>query len=796
MNKILRYVILGGIFASLFLPLFVSNSVFFPFISGKNFAFRIIVEIILASWVLLMLRVPEYRPRSSWISKALIVFVLVLAVADIFAMNPYKAFWSNFERMEGFLGLVHLLGYFFVVSSVVRTEKLWGALFHTSIGVSIFTCLFAILQVGGELAINQGGLRVDATLGNAIYLAVYLLFHLFLVKKRVYGPKEIFKSVVLGTSMFLVYYLVRISSSDVAAQATGITLSLASLAAVLFSGYILQSNKERLIKLSRISVEWLLIILYVVVIGYTATRGVVIGLAASLVVMGILLAFAPSANGSEKYRKIGAGILVSLVLAGIAFFALRDVPLVRNNKILGRLASISINNDDAQARFRIWSMALQGFKERPILGWGQEGFNFVFNKYYDPKMYAREQWFDRTHNVFFDWLIAGGILGLLSYLFIYLAFVRHVWRSPKGDPGDADPHTLSYVEKVILTSVIAGYFAQNFFVFDNLTSYLMFFLLLSYVHFVTTSHAPRRITTPTGQDGAMQIIPAVTVVVLMFSLYFFNIRPIQAGQTLILSLQQYPMTSTGEGGPQKNLELFKQALDYGTFADSEIREQLAQLSTAVFQAKNADDKLKNDFFELGYKELKKQIERAPGDARYELFLGVFLNAAGKFDEGIIHLENAAKLSPSKQSILFELGTSYLNMGKFEKALDLFKRAYELEPSFTDARIIYALGANYAGQFDLADKILTDGFGNALSADPRLLQAYVSKGRFDRIVEIYSNLVKEEPKNTDHYVRLAGAYLQLKQKAKALETIKGAIAADPAFKEAGEGYIKEINDTKF
>jgi tetratricopeptide (TPR) repeat protein/O-antigen ligase len=795
MNKFLRYTIIGGIFASLFLPLFISNSVFFPFISGKNFAFRIIVEVILASWVLLMFRIPEYRPRASWISKALIIFVVVLAIADIFAINPYKAFWSNFERMEGLLGFLHLLGYFFVVSSVVRTEKLWGALFHTSIGVSIFTCLYAILQAGGELAINQGGLRVDATFGNAIYLAVYLLFHLFLVKKRVYGPKEIFKSVVLGTVMFLGYYLVRIGSADVSAHTTGVALSIGALVALLFSGYMLQSNKEKVVARSRITIEWLMIVLYIIVIGYTATRGVVIGLAASLVVMGILLVFAPSAQGSEKYRKIGAGILVALVLSGIGFFVLRGIPAVRDNKILGRLASISLNNDDAQARFRIWSMALQGFKERPVFGWGQEGFNYVFNKYYDPKMYAREQWFDRTHNVFFDWLIAGGLLGLLGYLFIYLAFLRHVWKSPKGDATDSNPHTLSYVEKVILTAVIAGYFMQNFFVFDNLTSYLMFFLLLSYVHFVSTSGTLRRPAHAVSNDGALQIVPAIVIIALVFSLYFFNARPIMAGKKLIRSLQQYPLTATGEGGPKKNLELFKEALAYHSFADAEIREQLAQLSTAVFQAKNADEGLKASYFELGYSELKKQLEQTPEDARYELFMGVFLNAAGRFDEGISHLEKASKLSPAKQSILFELGTSYLNNGKFDQALAIFKKAFELEPEFTDARIIYALGANYAGQYELADKILTDGFGDALNPDPRLVQSYVNRGRFDRIAEVYIKLTKTDPLNTDNYVKLAGAYLQLKQRAKATEAIKKAIEIDPTFKEAGEGYLKEISTAK-
>ncbi len=795
MNKFLRYFIVGGALATLFLPLLISDSIFFPFISGKNFLFRIIVELMLAAWVLLMLRMPEYRPRSSLISRALILFITILTLADIFAMNPYKAFWSNFERMEGLIGFLHLLGYFFVVSSVIRTEKLWGILFHTSIGVSLFTCLYASLQIGGELAINQGGVRVDATFGNAIYLAVYLLFHIFLVKKRVYGPKEIFKSVMLGSAMFLIYYLVRVSSSSIEAHRIGVILSLSSLAALLLSGYALQTSKERVLKLLRIVFEWLLIIFYVVVIFYTATRGVIVGLGASLIVLAVLLLLAPENESRRVYRKIGGGILLLIILAGASFFMFRDVPAIRNHHVFGRLASVSITGDDATARYRVWGMAFEGFKERPILGWGQEGFNYVFNKYYDPKMYAREQWFDRTHDVFLDWLIAGGIFGLLSYLFIYFALLRRVWKAPRGTPEDREAYTLSYVEKVVLTAVVTGYFIQNFFVFDNLTSYIVFFILLSYVHFVTTSRL--RVAERVSEFNTVthQLVPALTVVLLVFALYFFNVKPIMAGQTLIAALQQYPMTQNGEGGPAKNLELFKKALSYNTFAASEIREQLAQVATTIFQAKDAPESLKTAYFEVGYNELKAQLEQTPEDARYHLFMGVFLNAAGQYQEGVSYLEKALSFSPTKQTIMFELGTSYLNGGDYEKALAVFKKAFELEPAFNDARIIYALGAVYANKQDLADSILIDGFGTTLVNDSRLMQAYANKKQFPRLIEIYKNLLEKQPNNTDLHLRLAGAYYQNGQRALAIAQIRKVIEIDPNLKEQGEQSIKEIQEGK-
>ncbi len=47
MNDFLKVVVYGGLFTIPFLTLYVANDYFFPFITGKNFAFRILVETVL-----------------------------------------------------------------------------------------------------------------------------------------------------------------------------------------------------------------------------------------------------------------------------------------------------------------------------------------------------------------------------------------------------------------------------------------------------------------------------------------------------------------------------------------------------------------------------------------------------------------------------------------------------------------------------------------------------------------------------------------------------------------------------
>jgi len=84
---LIKYSIFAGIFAVPFLVFIVSGSMFFPFITGKNFSFRIIVEVMTALWLALTLFDARYKPRKSWILAMLAIFVGVVALSSIFGEN-------------------------------------------------------------------------------------------------------------------------------------------------------------------------------------------------------------------------------------------------------------------------------------------------------------------------------------------------------------------------------------------------------------------------------------------------------------------------------------------------------------------------------------------------------------------------------------------------------------------------------------------------------------------------------------------------------------------------------------
>mgnify|MGYP001591101213 CR=1 FL=1 len=797
-NNILKYLIYGGLFLLPFIPLIISSSMYFPFITGKNFTFRILAEIIIGLWAILAVRDAKYRPKFSFISYAVLAFVAIIALADTFGVYPHKSFWSNYERMEGLVTLLHLLGLFFAASSVLNTEKLWSRFFHTSIGVSIFLGLYGLLQLNGGLAINQGSTRVDTTLGNATYLAVYMLFLSFITaffffkrQKSGVGVGGVVYSGALGLGLFIFYtfysYAGRASNASAKvsfflgqsgrhyhAYIFWASFIILGLLIYLYLGRESLKDKTKNIIVSLCYSA--IIILQMKMLYSTASRGPIIGFVGGAILASVLTVIFEK---ERKVKKIAIVSIVALMIIVGSFMSFRGSKFVMNSLVLKRFSDITISEKTTRSRFMIWNMAYQGFKERPILGWGQENFNYVFNKYYNPKMYDQEQWFDRTHNVFFDWLIAGGALGILSYLSIFFAVIYSLWKKVGWN--------ISIAEKSILTGMLFGYFFQNLFVFDNVTSYILFFAVIAYAHSRKISQSDN---LPAKKEGAFinpsvanfAFVPVIAALTL-FSFYFFNYKGYFASRTLIQAMMPY------SDGMAKNLEFFKKALAYGSFGDSEIREQLVQSSVRIATS-DASPETKQEFFDLTVEEMKKQLAKTPDDARYHLFTGSMLTAFKQYDQGLKGLQKASELSPNKQSIRFEIIGNLINSGKTTDALKLAKETFELETSSNPSRVIYAIAAIYTKDNKLAYDLLAPIQGTDF-IDDRVISAYAFAKQYGKIIPIIQAKINSDPTNVQNHISLAAAYLGNNQREAAVAEIQKIIEINPQFKTQGEFYIKEI-----
>lgn len=689
----------------------------FPFITGKNFAFRIIVEIVFVAWFMLALRDEKYRPRFSWLLVSLTAFTFFVGLADFFAENPAKAFWSNYERMEGFLSIFHLFLYFVVLSSVFNIEKYWNRFWYTWLGASVIMCIYSTFQLAGKIVINQGGARVDGTLGNAIYLAIFLLFNIFL-------------------TIFLFF----------------------------------RSHNKKKVTLPLVFILFFqFLILY-----FTATRGAVLGLLGGVFVSVLLIAIFEKKH--LVLRKVALFVIVFILFIIFGFIGVRKSDFVLESPVLSRFASLSITEIKNQGRFFIWPMAVEGFKDRPILGWGQEGFSYVFNEKYNPKMYAQEQWFDRAHSAPLDWLVASGVFGFIFYLSILFFAFFYIWKSKNQN--------FSLAERSILTGLLAGYVFQSIFVFDNLVSYILLFSVLSMIHSVNGGDYIR-LPKFLLRKESYNFISALLIIIFLLSFYFWNWKPIQASQTLIDGLR-----SLQRGNLESSLDNFEGAISYNAFGNPEIREQLASVAPH-FSGSDVPMNIRDRYLNLTRSEYEKQIKETPKDARYYLFYAIFLRSYGDTEKALTYLDNALRLSPQKQTILFEIGATYLQRGEFEKALPVFKSAYELESSYNDAKIFYGIAALYANEIELANRILSSIPRQRLIFDDRLARAYAEMGRYGDLISILEARISEGADTIDNSLSLSMAYLRLGDKTKSIQILRRFMDIDPSRKEELEYYIDEI-----
>lgn len=774
LEKALRFVALGGIFALPFIVFLVSTSLFFPFITGKNFAFRLIIEVITGAWLALALVNSAYRPRKQWLLGTFAVFVIIIALADVLGAYPFKSFWSNFERMDGWITLAHLFLYFVVSSAMLSTEKLWRAFFQVSLSVSAVVGAHALLQLFGVASLNPGfssATRLDATFGNPIYLASYMLFHVFLAALLIaHGDKEQWNKIeryVVGG--------IFIGSAILALSVFGKTgLAFYAFLIILGAtvGFLLYKRKMYLLAF--------ILTLDAVVLFLTGTRGAILGLTGGIILAAFLFSLR-ARDHSKRTRQAAAGVVVIiLVLAGGLYLA-RDQSFVKDAPVLGRIVTISITESTAKARIMNWGMAWQGVKERPLLGWGQENFAIVFNKYYNPQMYGQEQWFDRVHNVVFDWLVAGGILGLLAYLSLFVFALWYIWRRGVGESA----FTVS--EGSILTGLLAAYFFHNLFVFDNVMSYFLFVSLLAFIAFRAGEHAdrPRLITASLFSPRTLPFVAAIIVVSVWGVAWFANINPLASNKALLQALAPH------SEGLLKNLDYFEKAISYNTLGNQEVREQLAQAAMQIARREEIPVETKQKFLEAAARELAIQSEASPLDPRPLLFLGSLLNTYGLYTEAKPVLERAYALSPTKQSIIFEVAANAIARDDIEAALALYKEAYELDPNFTDANILYAAVAIHAKQDKLAEELLAPLIISGNATDRRIVSAYVSRGRYDKIASIWEAHLQKNPEDIQARFTLASAYYAAGSKEKAIEQLEIAARTDPTYKNQAEALIRDI-----
>ncbi|MCH8346609.1 MAG: O-antigen ligase family protein, partial [Chloroflexi bacterium] len=537
MTAALTNAIYLGFVALLWMPLIVvADPLGSPYGAtvGKALYARVVIEMIVGLWVLLLVLGRTQMPTRSWVVRTFGAYVLISLIASVFGVSFTRSIWSEFARMMGVWNLVHWFLLVVVAAAVLRGPLAWHRLLNLNLVVVLFLCVVALAQVyNADLSFFpflpsavfpvDTGYRVSATLGNPLYLAATVVTAVF---------------VAIG-------YLVRSFLPD---PGTGPSPGQAeetepSLAAWTPPGAAWTQPAAR--------VFWLLVIAGSVwVLFLTGTRGGYIGLVAGALTVPLAVRIW---GNRQVLWPLSAGMVAVLLAFGGLFLAdslggAAAPSEAKKNVGAARVAKTSLNEESVEIRLLAAEAGLQAYLDRPLLGWGPENFFVAYDRFADPTRYQLGI-VDRGHNQILDEMVTKGTLGALSYVALWAAIVWAIVRR-RRPPRD---EVLAYA---ILGS-LGAYFAQNMFLFDSAATIFQWGLLVAWV---AAQERPAA-AAPSGEASGPRTPRLLTVVLrgrrgwhlravaiggmlalLGLSLYYMNYRAFAAQNTFRDSFAVAPLS--------------------------------------------------------------------------------------------------------------------------------------------------------------------------------------------------------------------------------------------------------------
>ncbi len=568
-------------------------------------------QLVFFAWVILAKKYPEYRPNFKGITLFFFLFLAVMSLSAMFGANPSMSFWSKFERMTGLLMWLHLFGLYLAASTVLQKND-WLRIFGASASLGVLMGLLSVFK-------KDPGMRGGGTLGNDSFYGTYLLINIFLavylffaVGKK--GAKSKWLKIFSGSGFLaLVYFLFK-------SEANAAQISFLGGLVLLFCLWLAVSKK----KVSRL-------------MGLAALGAVVLGGSAAIVLA--------MRTDSYVYRALAS-----------------------------RLGESTLNT-----RLVVWGTAYQGFIDRPLFGYGPENFEYAFIRHYDSCFgtssgkCSGSVWFDRAHNIIFDRLSTTGILGLITYLAVFVSAIFFLWKGFFNN-------LIGFPEAGVFTALIAAYFVQNLTVFDMIASLMLITLVLA---FIDSTLAKKK--SGKKEEALDGFFLAALAGIFFICFTQFIVNPASAGHSAIVTLKS-PF------GSDDRINNYQKTLSLSPMGRYQIRQFFSQ--TLLNEEKKGKMLKEAKVKELGLltAELEKSISEAPADYKSYYMLSQLYALWSSFDDSKIPMaENASAqmiaLSPANQKGYWMLAQVRLYQNRVNDAYDLAKKAYDLDPGNSSSAAI-------------------------------------------------------------------------------------------------------------
>jgi O-antigen ligase/predicted negative regulator of RcsB-dependent stress response len=651
-----RNAILVLLMAALLVPVIIPSGFFFPYVVPRNIFFRAACEsgILILVWALCFTD-DEFDLRYEPIFWALVAFVGAAVLSALFSPASNHSLFGDFERMGGVWSWMHLALLFLLLRTLRDREWIW--VLNAALLVSLFVSFGAgiehwqLAQVGVVSGKMIGA--SSSTIGNSGLLAAYLLF---------------------GLGM---------------------------------AGYLASTNvRFRLLYLAAGGINLLGLI-------YAENRSSFIGVVLGAVVGSIIFATLHKKSKRRWVAPAAATTLLAIVivmLAGIKAFPTSFVTLTAP-PVLRRLAATSLEGGD-ESRTMQWRAAMEGFKDRPLVGYGLDNHDLVWSAHFNPGIYRIDtDVFDKAHNQYLELLATTGLLGALTFLGIWLAIGVTLVRAYRDD-------RLSAPSLGILAGLQIAYATYLFFWFVDLNSTMLWILFAA---LIASRENPNGIVRATTQRRATPtrlppLIALAATVLFCILLYRESYVPAMANRAL--------------ARVDDSRRSVRDALGEFTLLANTGAHQTAHTPLIMGEYLGS---LRNRFAE---------IRRNPAERR--MTEGAFVNATGAF-RAEIHRDTLNDRLYTNQAELFLAEASFYSSSTYvDDAIGLLDKAIELSPHRIQARLL--LAHVYADDHDYAraQAVLED----ATRVDPalgepryRLAEVYLRTGKSDSALAMLQSTLR-------------------------------------------------------
>jgi len=461
---------------------------------------------------------------------------------------------------------------------------------------------------------------------------------------------------------------------------------------------------------------------------FAQNRSSVVGLIAGTLIGTVI--FATVSNKSKKkWIATALALSVACVVVGATALIRAFQTSTIASQLPGVLQRLAITNPAGSDETRTlqWRAAIEGFRDRPLLGYGLENHNLVWAEHFDPDIYRLStDVYDRTHNQYLEVLATGGAVGIIAFLGIWLAIGMTLVRAFRAG-------RMSAPAVAVLWGLQIAYAIYLFFWFVDLNSTMLWIVIAALVASrATVGSVVLEATSNDPQPAAPRPWLAYgAIVLLLVCIYREDYAPMVANR----AIARIDVRNRSLDDNLADVDLLANSPTHQTFHTPAV---LAQFMTSLrpryseMRASPRDRRAIERAFGQSLSMFTREIPRdSLNDRLYDSQAGLFAAAAdfyGSSDyrqRAIDAYHRSIELSPRRIEQRIGLATLYIGEQDYERAMVVLTDAVKTDPQLGEPRYLLAKAYLGAGKADSALHMLKTSLNLGYVGSP---ETYLAMGR--------------------------------------------------------------------